>query len=68
MAVTTVSDIHLGFRMHIKGYMVISIRYVNGDWATLNDFASSGNMPHRNNYESLNMHTSDMVCISRDSQ
>ena len=68
MAVTTVSDIHLGFKIHIKGYMVIYIRYVHGDWATINDFALSGNMPHRNNYESLNMHASYTVCVSRDSQ
>ena len=28
MAVTIVSDINMGFRMHIKGYMVISMRHI----------------------------------------
>ena len=57
-----------GFSMHIKGYMVISMRHVAGDWVTFNDFALSGSMPHGNNYGSLNMHVIDMVCISIDSQ
>ena len=54
--------------MHIKGYTVISMRHVTGDWVTLNYFASPGNMPHGNNYGSLNMHAIDIVCISIDSQ
>ena len=49
--------------MHIMGFMTISMRHVTGDWVTFNDFASPGNMPHGNNYGSLNMHTIDIVCI-----
>ena len=50
------------------GYMTIFMRHAAGDWVTLKDFALSGSMPHRNNYGSLNMHTRDMACISRDLQ
>ena len=48
------------------GCMNIFMRPVTGDWVTFNDFASPGNMPHGNNYGSINMYARDMVCISRD--
>ena len=54
--------------MHIEGDIVVSIKHVAGDWVAFNNFASPGNMPHGNNYGSLNMHARDMVYISRDSQ
>ena len=68
MAVAIVSYINMGFRVYIKGYMVISMRHVTGDWVTFYDFALSGRVPHGNNNGSLNMHTRDMVCILIDSQ
>ena len=54
--------------MHIMGFMTISMRHVTGDWVTFNDFASPGNMPHGNNYGSLNMHVRDIVSILIDLQ
>ena len=61
-------DIKQVCSMHIMGFMTISMRHVTGDWVTFNDFASPGNMPHGNNYGSLNMHVRDIVCIPRDLQ
>ena len=54
--------------MHIMGCMTISMGHVASDWVTFNDFASTGNMHHGNNYGSLNMNARDMVCITIDSQ
>ena len=54
--------------MHIMGFMTISMRHVIGDWVTFKVFASPSNMPHGNNYGSLNMHAKDMFCTSIDSE
>ena len=54
--------------MHIMGCMTIDMRHVTGDWVTFNDFALPGNMPHGNNYDSLNMNARYKVSISRDLQ
>ena len=53
--------------MHIKGYIAISMRYVACNLVPFTDFASSGSMPHGNNYGSLNMHAIDIVSILMDS-
>ena len=53
--------------MYTLGCMTISMGHVAGDWVTFNDFALPDNMPHGNDYGSLNMHARDMVCISFDS-
>ena len=47
--------------MHIKGYIVISMRHVTGNLVPFKDFASSGSMPHGNNYGLLKMHARDFV-------
>ena len=54
--------------MHIMGFMTISMRHVTGDWVTFKVFASPSNMPHGNNYGSLNTYAKDIFCISRDLQ
>jgi len=44
--------------------MVISMRYVAGNWVPFKYFSSSGSMPHGNNYGSLNTHAIDIVFIN----
>ena len=67
-AVAIFWDVTQGCSMHIKGYMVISMRHVDINWVTFNNVALSGSMPHGNNYGSLNMYAIDIVCILIDSQ